>query len=66
VRVFGLGDTVSTVWGIIGIVGAVLAIATLLWISAKGHADRHEEDAARAFFDANGHWPDEEPGELAR
>jgi len=28
--------------------------------------ERHEEDDARAYFDAHGHWPDETPEDVAR
>jgi hypothetical protein len=48
-------------WGIAGVVGSILAIAGLLWVAGKGHAERHAEDAAREFYDRHGHWPDEEP-----
>lgn len=47
-------------WGIAGTAGAVASIVLLVWIAAKGHADRHAEDAAREFYDVHGHWPDEE------
>jgi hypothetical protein len=59
--VFDLGGGMSLVWGIIGLAGSVLAVGMLLWVAAKGHADRHAEDAAREFFDRHGHWPDEDP-----
>jgi hypothetical protein len=53
-----------------GAEGATLLIAAGLsvWllnllyrIGVKGDRERDEEDAARAFFDAHGYWPDEEP-----
>jgi hypothetical protein len=50
-------------WGVAGIVGGVASVVALVWVAAKGHADRAEEDAARAFYDVHGHWPDQEPGE---
>jgi len=37
----------------------VAGIALLLWASRTGPADRAEEDAARAFYDVHGRWPDE-------
>jgi hypothetical protein len=58
--VFDLGGGMSLVWGIIGLAGSVLAVGVLLWVAAKGHAERHAEDAAREFFDRHGHWPDDE------
>jgi hypothetical protein len=58
--VFDLGPATDLIWGIIGVAGAVAAIGALVWVAAKGHADRHAEDAAREFFDSHGHWPDED------
>jgi hypothetical protein len=58
--VFDLGPGVDLAWGIIGCLGAFLSIAALLYIAAKGHDERHAEDRAREFYDAHGHWPDEE------
>ena len=57
---FDLGATVDLVWGVIGTAGAVASIALMVYIASKGHADRHAEEDARAFYDAHGHWPDEE------
>jgi hypothetical protein len=47
---------------IAGVAGIGLIVG-LVWIAKHGHADRDAEDAARAFFDEHGHWPDEAPGE---
>jgi hypothetical protein len=58
--VFDLGGGVDLAWGIIGTLGAIASVALLVWIAAKGHSDRHAEDAAREFYDLHGHWPDEE------
>jgi hypothetical protein len=58
--VFDLGGGMSLVWGVIGLLGSALAVGALLWVAAKGHSERHDEDAARAYFDAHGHWPDDE------
>jgi hypothetical protein len=58
--VFDLGGGVDLAWGIIGTLGAIVSIALLVWIAAKGHSDRRAEDAAREFYDLHGHWPDEE------
>jgi hypothetical protein len=44
-------------WLAIG--GGVLSLAALIWVAARGDPAREEEDAARAFFDVHGHWPDE-------
>ncbi|HEX4107880.1 MAG TPA: hypothetical protein VHX88_07070 [Solirubrobacteraceae bacterium] len=45
-----------------GLVSAGLAIYFVNWLfrqGAKGDADRDAEEAARAYFDEHGHWPDE-------
>ena len=57
---FDLGPSTDLIWGILGVLGAIASIAALIWVAAKGHDDRNAEDAAREFFDRNGHWPDEE------
>ena len=49
---------------IIAFLGGSAVIGGLIWIARNGHADRDEEEAARAFFDEHGHWPDEEPGSV--
>jgi hypothetical protein len=59
--VFDFGGGVDLAWGIAGTIGAIASIVALVWIAAKGHSDRHAEDDAREFYDAHGHWPDEEP-----
>ena len=41
-----------------------LALATIpafVLVIRTGYPERQEEDAARAFFDEHGHWPDEPP-----
>lgn len=47
-----------------GIIGAGLAIwlmNVLFRVGLHDDRDRDAEDAARDFFDAHGHWPDEAP-----
>lgn len=39
----------------------LLSIAALAWYSGRPNTAREDEDAARAFFDAHGHWPGEPP-----
>jgi hypothetical protein len=45
----------------VALVGGVGAIAYMVRVAAGGHRERDAEDAARAFFDEHGRWPDEEP-----
>jgi nitrogen fixation-related uncharacterized protein len=49
----------ANAYGIFICVAGVLGIIWILWVMRNGDKDRHEEDAARAFFDEHGHWPDE-------
>ncbi|MCW3011592.1 MAG: hypothetical protein JWO90_1996, partial [Solirubrobacterales bacterium] len=47
-----------------GIIGAGLSIwlmNVLFRVGLDNDKDRDEEDAARDYFDAHGHWPDEAP-----
>ena len=50
--------------GAAAIVGAGLAIwllNALFRVGVTGDRERDAEDAARAYFDEHGHWPDEAP-----
>jgi hypothetical protein len=47
--------------GAAAIIGAGLSIAllnVLVRVGVAGESDRDEEQAARAYFDAHGRWPD--------
>ena len=46
-------------WITVGL--ALATIPAFVLFIRTGHDERHEEDEARAFFDAHGHWPDEPP-----
>jgi hypothetical protein len=47
--------------------GSSLWLMNFLWrVGIVGDRDRDEEDAARAYFDEHGRWPDEEPRASAR
>jgi hypothetical protein len=37
-----------------------MCVAVVFFMFAGRH-DRDKDEAAREFFDAHGHWPDEEP-----
>ena len=50
-----------------GIVSAGLAIYAMNWLyraSVEGDRVREQEEAARAYLDAHGRWPDESPKRL--
>ncbi len=46
-------------WVTVGL--ALASVPALVLIIRTGHGERHDEDDARAFFDAHGRWPDEPP-----
>ena len=52
----------ANAYGIFICVAGVVGIIWIIWVMRNGDNDRHEEDAARAFFDEHGHWPDETLG----
>jgi hypothetical protein len=59
--VMALGSE-ADVEGGAGIVSAGFAVYAMNWLyraSVDGDRVRDEEDAARAYFDVHGHWPDE-------
>jgi hypothetical protein len=59
--VMALGSE-SELEGGAGIVSAGLAIYAMNWLyraSVDGDRVRDEEEAARSYFDAHGHWPEE-------
>jgi hypothetical protein len=51
----------DTIWSIVALVGAIVVIAGIAYFIATGRDDRDEDEAAREYFDAHGHWPDEAP-----
>lgn len=62
VLVMAIGGNEDALLGGAGIVGAGLSIALLNFlfrIGVSGDRERREEDAARAYFDRHGRWPDE-------
>jgi len=53
----------ANAYGIFICVAGVVGIIWIIWVMRNGDKDRHAEDAARAFFDEHGHWPDQTPEE---
>jgi hypothetical protein len=49
------GDVLNTALAFIGL----LAVIALVWFISRPNTAREEEDAARAYFDAHGRWPDD-------
>jgi hypothetical protein len=61
---WALNPTVDGLEGAAHIIGAGLAIwllNLLVRIGISGDRERDAEDAARAYFDEHGYWPDEAP-----
>ncbi|HSD81326.1 MAG TPA: hypothetical protein VLB47_11710 [Solirubrobacteraceae bacterium] len=50
-----VGDIINIAAVILGFV----ALVGLVVVVGRPDRQREREDAARAFFDAHGHWPDE-------
>lgn len=46
---------------LVGAAGATLLLNVLYRVGVTGDVERDEEAAARDYFDAHGHWPDEAP-----
>jgi hypothetical protein len=46
---------------IVAAAGGLGAIGALVWIAARPDTEREAEEAARAYYDAHGRWPDDEP-----
>jgi hypothetical protein len=44
----------------VGVAVAVFLLNFFFRMGVSGDVERDREDAARAYFDAHGHWPDEE------
>ena len=47
------------IWTYIAMALAVAMCCVVLYFLAKKDDDREKEEAAREYFDAHGHWPDE-------
>jgi hypothetical protein len=64
ILVFVVNPTTIAAEGAAGIIGAGLAWYLFGWLFRKGvegERDRDAEDAARAYFDRHGRWPDDPP-----
>ena len=48
-------------WDWAVVIAAVAAVGGFVRVLLSGDDERHEEEDARAFFDRNGHGPDEDP-----
>ena len=48
-------------WSIVAIVGGLVMVGVIIYSMLTGFEERHAEEAARAYYDEHGHWPDEAP-----
>jgi hypothetical protein len=49
------------IWSVFAVVASFAMCALVVYFLITGRNDRDREEEAREFFDAHGHWPDEEP-----
>jgi hypothetical protein len=49
------------IWSVIAIIGGFGMCFAVVYFLITGRHDRDIEEQAREYFDAHGHWPDEEP-----
>jgi hypothetical protein len=69
VILFALNPNVNSFEGAAALIGAglsVLLLNVLHRTGVRGDAERAQEDEARRYFDAHGHWPDERPARAVR
>jgi hypothetical protein len=45
----------------IGVAGSILLLNVLYRVGVSGDRERDDEEAARAYFDEHGRWPDDAP-----
>jgi hypothetical protein len=46
------------------VLGVAAAVLGVWWVMRDGDEDRDAEDAARAYLDEHGHWPDQTPDQV--
>jgi hypothetical protein len=51
----------SAIATVIATIGGFVLIGGLVWAARAGNGEREAEEAARDFYSAHGHWPDEPP-----
>lgn len=47
------------IWAWVSIILGMAMCGVIIYFLAKKDDDRQKEEAARDYFDAHGHWPDE-------
>jgi hypothetical protein len=56
-----MSGPIITAISIVALVGSIAGVLAIIWVEAKGDPEREAEVAARDYFSAHGHWPDEAP-----
>jgi hypothetical protein len=51
----------DTIWSVFAVVCGFAMCGVVVYFLFEGRHDRDREEEAREYFDAHGHWPDEEP-----
>ena len=54
-----VGGVWNWFWAVVGVAGALAGIGLIVYLQWRGPSDHEAEEAARAYFDRTGHWPDE-------
>lgn len=44
---------------LVGAIAGFVGVGWLIWFASRGDPEREQEEAARAFYDRHGRWPDE-------
>lgn len=47
------------IWAAVAVILSLVMCVAVLYFLVTGRHDREREEAAREYFDAHGHWPDE-------
>lgn len=47
------------IYAVIAVILSLAMCAAVVYFLFQGRHDREKEEAAREYFDAHGHWPDE-------
>lgn len=54
---------VTTLTSIVALLASFATVGVIIWFVAKGDG-REDEEAARAYYERHGRWPDDEPDSL--
>ena len=49
------------IYAVVAVILSLAMCVAVIYFLITDRGDREKEEAAREYFDAHGHWPDEEP-----